>query len=82
MIVTRSSLRISLFGGGTGFNRINFNTDDSIDANRILTVPNKSGELQQHLEPYFTGFSRTASEMAQEQLKDKPAVHCTGNKRG
>src|ERR1700723_1816160 len=49
-----------------GFNRINFHTDGSIDVRRVLAPPNRLGELQQHLALYFTGFSRTASEIAQE----------------
>src|ERR1700681_1658599 len=55
-----------------GFNRINFNADGSIDVDRILTSPNRLAELEQHLALYFTGFSRTASEIAQEQLRVTP----------
>ena len=55
-----------------GFNRINFNTDGSIEVNRILTASNRLAQLEQHLALYFTGFSRTASEIAQEQLRMTP----------
>jgi D-glycero-alpha-D-manno-heptose-7-phosphate kinase len=55
-----------------GFNRINFNTDGSVEVNRILTGPNRLAELESHLALYFTGFSRTASEIAQEQLRVTP----------
>jgi D-glycero-alpha-D-manno-heptose-7-phosphate kinase len=55
-----------------GFNRINFNTDDTIEVNRILAAPDRLAELQQHLALYFTGFSRIASEIAQEQLRMTP----------
>jgi D-glycero-alpha-D-manno-heptose-7-phosphate kinase len=55
-----------------GFNRINFNTDDSIDVNRVLAPPDRLTDLNDHLALYFTGFSRTASEVAQEQLKMTP----------
>jgi D-glycero-alpha-D-manno-heptose-7-phosphate kinase len=55
-----------------GFNRINFRTDGSIEVNRILTDPSRLAELEQHLALYFTGFSRTASEIAQEQIKVTP----------
>jgi D-glycero-alpha-D-manno-heptose-7-phosphate kinase len=55
-----------------GFNRINFQTDGGIEVNRILTAPHRQAELQKHLALYFTGFSRTASEIAQEQLKMTP----------
>lgn len=55
-----------------GFNRINFNTDDSIDVKRVLAPSSRLELLRNHLALYFTGFSRTASEIAQEQLKMTP----------
>jgi len=55
-----------------GFNRINFRCDGSIEVNRILTSGDRLAELEQHLALYFTGFSRTASEVAQEQLRLTP----------
>lgn len=55
-----------------GFNRINFNVDGSIEVNRILAPQHRLKDLEQHLALYFTGFSRTASEIAQEQLKVTP----------
>jgi D-glycero-alpha-D-manno-heptose-7-phosphate kinase len=55
-----------------GFNRINFNPDGSIEATRVLTSQDRLVELQQHLALYFTGFSRTASEIAQDQLRMTP----------
>jgi D-glycero-alpha-D-manno-heptose-7-phosphate kinase len=55
-----------------GFNRINFHTDGSIDVNRILISQNRLAEIEQHLALYFTGFSRTASEVAQEQVRITP----------
>jgi D-glycero-alpha-D-manno-heptose-7-phosphate kinase len=55
-----------------GFNRINFGTDGSIDVRRILASPPRIAELEQHLALYFTGFSRIASEVAQEQLRMTP----------
>lgn len=55
-----------------GFNRINFNTDDSIDVKRIIAPPNRIVELEKYMALYFTGFSRTASEVAQEQVKMTP----------
>jgi D-glycero-alpha-D-manno-heptose-7-phosphate kinase len=38
----------------------------------MLVSPERLTELQSHLALYFTGFSRTASEIAQEQLKMTP----------
>jgi D-glycero-alpha-D-manno-heptose-7-phosphate kinase len=55
-----------------GFNRINFNTDGSVDVNRILTPGDRLAELEGHLALYFTGFSRIASEIAHEQLRQTP----------
>lgn len=55
-----------------GFNRINFRPDGSIDATRVLTSQSRLAELERHLALFFTGFSRTASEIAQEQLRVTP----------
>ncbi len=55
-----------------GFNRINFHTNDSIEVKRILAAPNRFADLEQHLQLYFTGFARTASEIATAQVKATP----------
>jgi D-glycero-alpha-D-manno-heptose-7-phosphate kinase len=55
-----------------GFNRIRFLTDGTIEVNRVLASQSRLTELEQHLALYFTGFSRTASEVAQEQVKVTP----------
>jgi D-glycero-alpha-D-manno-heptose-7-phosphate kinase len=55
-----------------GFNRINFQTDGTIEVKQMLTAPNRLTQLEQHLALYFTGFSRTASEIAKEQVKMTP----------
>jgi D-glycero-alpha-D-manno-heptose-7-phosphate kinase len=55
-----------------GLNRINFGTDGSVDVNRILTSSERVADLEGHLALYFTGFSRIASEIAQEQLRQTP----------
>jgi D-glycero-alpha-D-manno-heptose-7-phosphate kinase len=55
-----------------GFNRINFDRDGSIEVRRMLTSQDRLAELEQHLALYFTGFSRFASEIAQEQLRMTP----------
>ena len=52
-----------------GFNRINFRPDGTIEVNQILAPRTRMAELEQHLALYFTGFQRTASEIAQEQLR-------------
>jgi D-glycero-alpha-D-manno-heptose-7-phosphate kinase len=55
-----------------GFNRINFQTDGTIEVRRVLTAPTRLAELEQHLALYFTGFSRIASEVAKEQIRLTP----------
>jgi D-glycero-alpha-D-manno-heptose-7-phosphate kinase len=55
-----------------GFNRINFHADGTIDVKRVLTAQSRLADLEQHLALYFTGFSRTASEIAQEQVRMTP----------
>jgi D-glycero-alpha-D-manno-heptose-7-phosphate kinase len=55
-----------------GFNRINFNQDDSFEVKRVLTAPARLAALEQNLALYFTGFSRIASEIAQEQVRVTP----------
>jgi len=56
-----------------GFNRINFLPDGFIDVNRIVMPPLRLAELEEHLALYFTGFSRTASEVATQQIKVTPS---------
>jgi len=55
-----------------GFNRINFHTDGGVEVERILADPNRLAELESNLALFFTGFSRTASEIATEQVKITP----------
>ena len=55
-----------------GLNRINFNADGSIDVSRILAGQERIKELEQHLALFFTGFSRTASEVAHAQVEVTP----------
>lgn len=52
-----------------GFNRINFHQDGEIEVERVMAPSGRLTKLEQHLALYFTGFSRTASEIAQEQIK-------------
>jgi D-glycero-alpha-D-manno-heptose-7-phosphate kinase len=55
-----------------GFNRINFIKDGSIEVHRVLASEYRLLELEQHLALFFTGFSRTASEIAQDQIRMTP----------
>ncbi len=55
-----------------GFNHITFRVDDSVEVKQMLAPPERLSELQDHMILFFTGFSRIASEIAQEQLKETP----------
>lgn len=55
-----------------GFNRINLHPTGSFDVQRILSSPSRMTELEQNLALYFTGFARTASDIAQEQIRMTP----------
>lgn len=55
-----------------GFRRIDFRTDGAIEVKPVITAPGRLEELEQHLALYFTGFSRTASEIAKEQIRLAP----------
>jgi D-glycero-alpha-D-manno-heptose-7-phosphate kinase len=52
-----------------GFNRINFNVDGSFEVRQLITSADRLALLQQHCALFFTGFSRTASEIAKEQIR-------------
>lgn len=61
---------ITAFGG---FNKIEFmGHTDNIEVHPIILEPKKIEFFQKHLMMYFTGFSRTASEIAAEQIKVIP----------
>ena len=55
-----------------GFNRINFNIDGSFEVKQVIIPRERLTILQQHFALYFTGFSRTASEVAKEQVRVTP----------
>ena len=52
-----------------GFNRMEFGRDGSIQVNPILLAPERLAELQDHMLLIYTGLSRTASEIAGEQIQ-------------
>ena len=55
-----------------GLNRINFFPDGAIEVKRLLAPGDRIRELESHLALYFTGFARTASEIAKEQIESTP----------
>lgn len=60
---------IAAFGG---FNKIEFSNEQQIQVQPITLNSKKTQLLQDHLMLFFTGFSRTASEIASEQIKQTP----------
>lgn len=52
-----------------GLCRIGFLPDDTIHVTPVIVNRQRLAELQAHLMLYFTGFSRTASEIAKEQIE-------------
>lgn len=53
-----------------GFNKVSFNTDDTIHVNPVVIGKERLKQLQDCLMLYFTGFSRYASEIAKEQINN------------
>jgi len=55
-----------------GFNRIDFSGNNHFSPTRITISSNRLKLFKKHLMLFFTGFSRTASEIAAEQIKNTP----------
>jgi D-glycero-alpha-D-manno-heptose-7-phosphate kinase len=55
-----------------GLRRVDFNGAHVIDSQRITIGVQKEASLESHLMLFFTGLSRTASEIAGEQIKQTP----------
>lgn len=55
-----------------GFNRIDFSGDGHFSPTRITISVKKLKIFEKHLMLFFTGFSRNASEIAAEQIKNTP----------
>jgi len=55
-----------------GFNKIIFGREDEFRVEPITVAKEKIRQLEDHLLLIFTGFSRFASEIAQEQIKNTP----------
>ncbi len=55
-----------------GLNLIRFEPDDAIQVSPVITHPDRLRELQESIMLYFTGFSRYASDVAGEQIKNTP----------
>lgn len=55
-----------------GFNHISFQVGGGVEVNPVLAPQERLAELQTHMVLLFTGFARTASEIAKEQIKETP----------
>lgn len=52
-----------------GFNKISFSGDHNIEVKTVITAQSRLRQFQEHLMLFFTGFSRTASEIEADKLK-------------
>lgn len=55
-----------------GLNRIDFGGPHEITVRQMILHPSRLARLEQHLMLFFTGFPRTASDIAKEQIKQIP----------
>lgn len=55
-----------------GFNRINFLTNGEFEVKQLIAPAARLKALEEHCALFFTGFSRTASEIAKAQIKVTP----------
>lgn len=55
-----------------GFNKIEFGAPHKVNVLPIVLKKERMDEFQDHLMMFFTGFSRTASEVVAEQIKNTP----------
>jgi len=60
---------LAAFGG---FSRIGFSGEHQIEIRPVTIKPQRLELLQNHLMLFFTGFSRAASEIAEEQIRQTP----------
>jgi len=60
---------LAAFGG---LSHVSFSGEDNIEIQRVAVKPQRLESLQNHLMLFFTGFSRTASEIAAEQIRQTP----------
>ena len=56
-----------------GLNLIEFGGTPEITVRKMILPPDRIANLEQHLMLFFTGFSRTASDVAKEQIKLIPS---------
>lgn len=57
------------FAAFGGLNRIDFGGPNEIQVKPLILAPERLAALEQHIILFFTGFQRTASEIAKEQIE-------------
>ena len=60
---------LAAFGG---LNRVEFSGERNVEIRRMTLKPQRLKSFQEHLMLFYAGFSRTASEVAAEQIKQTP----------
>lgn len=60
------------FAAHGGFQLIRFGQDGAVSVQPVVTAPERFELLQRHFMLFFTGFTRTASEIAQQQIANTP----------
>jgi D-glycero-alpha-D-manno-heptose-7-phosphate kinase len=60
------------FAAHGGFNLIRFAQDGTVSVQPVVTAPERLEQLQRHFLLFFTGFTRTASEIARQQIANTP----------
>jgi D-glycero-alpha-D-manno-heptose-7-phosphate kinase len=56
-----------------GLNKISFSGNDELKVEPVAITEDRKKELESHLMLFFTGFSRTASEVAKVQIENTPS---------
>ncbi len=60
------------FAAHGGFNLIRFGQDGTVSVQPVVAAPERLEQLQRHFMLFFTGFTRTASEIARQQIANTP----------
>jgi D-glycero-alpha-D-manno-heptose-7-phosphate kinase len=64
-----------------GFNFIRFHPDERVEINKIICSPSAISSLQDRLLFFYTGITRSASELLQRQSKEMATDACKSQAR-
>jgi D-glycero-alpha-D-manno-heptose-7-phosphate kinase len=59
-----------------GLNFFRFHSDDRVEVNKVICSPSVISGLQSHLQFFYTGVTRSASELLQRQVKEMAVDGC------